>query len=103
MKIQQPKKPETRTEVDFLFERANVLSKKPVRKIDSKIKKKPTVETNLDLDYKKLVTFWDKGGIIDPHITYPPLVHFSGPSLSTKFITNSHQNLPVKPTFRDKA
>ena len=25
------------------------------------------------------------------------------PSLSTKFITNSHQNLPVYPIFRDKA
>ena len=33
VKIQQPKKPETRTEVDFLFERANILSKKPARKI----------------------------------------------------------------------
>ena len=27
------KKPETRTKVDFLFERANILSKKPARKI----------------------------------------------------------------------
>ena len=34
------KKPETRTKVDFLFERANILSKKRVRKIDSKMKKK---------------------------------------------------------------
>ena len=33
VKIQQPKKPETRTKVDFLFERANILSKKPARKI----------------------------------------------------------------------
>ena len=42
MKIQQAKKPETKTKVDFLFERANILSKKPARKIGSKIKKKPT-------------------------------------------------------------
>ena len=28
MRIQQPKKPETRTKVEFLFERANILSKK---------------------------------------------------------------------------
>ena len=34
--IQQPKKKETRTNVD-LFERANILSKKPARKIGSKI------------------------------------------------------------------
>ena len=42
MKMQQPKEPKTRTKVDFLFERANILSKKPARKIGSKIKKKPT-------------------------------------------------------------
>ena len=40
------KKPETRTEVDFLFERALGKSqhfvKKPARKIGSKIKKMPT-------------------------------------------------------------
>ena len=33
VKIQQPKKPEKRTKVDFLFERANILSEKPARKI----------------------------------------------------------------------
>ena len=44
MKIQQPKKPEIRTKVDFLFERANILSKKPARKIGQKIKKKQTFE-----------------------------------------------------------
>ena len=36
VKIQQPKKPETGTKVDFLFEIANILSKKPARKIGSK-------------------------------------------------------------------
>ena len=44
MKIQQPKKPEIRTKVDFLFERANILLKKQARKIGQKIKKKPTFE-----------------------------------------------------------
>ena len=45
MKIQQLKKPEIRTKVDFLFERVNILSKKPARKIGKKkIKKKPTFE-----------------------------------------------------------
>ena len=44
MKIQQPKKPEIRTKVNFLFERANILLKKPARKIGQKIKKKPTFE-----------------------------------------------------------
>ena len=39
MEIQQP---ETRTKVNFLFDRANILSKKPAHKIGSKIKKKPT-------------------------------------------------------------
>ena len=42
VKMRQPKKPETKTKVDFLFERANILSKEPIRKIDSNIKKKPT-------------------------------------------------------------
>ena len=36
------KKPETMKKVDFLFERANILSKKPSCKIGSKIKKKAT-------------------------------------------------------------
>ena len=52
MKIQQPKNPEIRTKVDFLFERANILSKKPARKIGQKIKKKPTFE---DKPWPKLV------------------------------------------------
>ena len=42
MEIQQPKKPETRTKVNFLFDRANISSKKPAHKIGSKIKKIPT-------------------------------------------------------------
>ena len=41
MEIQQPKKPET-TKVFFLFDRANIFSKKPPHKIGSKIKKRPT-------------------------------------------------------------
>ena len=40
--VQRPKKSGTRTKVDFLFERANILSKKPARKIGTRIKKKPT-------------------------------------------------------------
>ena len=36
------KKPETKTKVDFLSERANILSKKSAGKIDPKMKKKPT-------------------------------------------------------------
>ena len=47
MKIQQSKKPETGTKVDFLFERAKILSKKPARKIGQKFKKKPTFEDKL--------------------------------------------------------
>ena len=39
--MQQPKKPEKRTKVNFLFERANILSKKQARKIGSKIEEKP--------------------------------------------------------------
>ena len=37
------KKPETRTKVEFLFERVNISSKKPAHKIGSKLKKRPTV------------------------------------------------------------
>ena len=35
-------KPETKTKVDFLFDRANILSKRPVRKIGQKNKEKPS-------------------------------------------------------------
>ena len=46
LKIQQPKQPETRTKVDFLFERApekaNILSNKTACKVGSKSKQKPT-------------------------------------------------------------
>ena len=48
MTIQQPKKPETRTKVDFLFERANILSKKPARKIGKKLRKSQLLRTSLD-------------------------------------------------------
>ena len=40
MKTNGQKKPEIRTKVDFLFERANILLKKATRKIGSKVKKK---------------------------------------------------------------
>ena len=39
---------ETRKKVDYLFERANILSKKPARKIGSKIKKSQPFEANPD-------------------------------------------------------
>ena len=42
VKIQQPNKLDTRTKVDFLFERANILSKKSAHEIGSEMKKKPT-------------------------------------------------------------
>ena len=42
------KKPETRINVDFLFERAIILPRKPARKIGSKLRKSQLFETNLD-------------------------------------------------------
>ena len=42
VKIEQSKKLESGTKVDFLFERANILSKRPAGKIGSKIRRKPT-------------------------------------------------------------
>ena len=45
MKMQQPRKARNRDKVDLLFEIANILSKKPARKIGWKIKKKPTFWT----------------------------------------------------------
>ena len=71
MKIQQPKKPETRTKVDFWFERAGILSTKPARKIGPKVKNKQLFETNLDPNWQKIATFSDKVETI--HITHPPL------------------------------
>ena len=48
MKIQQPKKPATRTKVDFLFERANSLSKSQLVKFAKKLRKSQLLKTNLD-------------------------------------------------------
>ena len=48
VKIQQPKKPETRTKVDFLFERANILSKSQLVKLAKKLRKSQLLGTNLD-------------------------------------------------------
>ena len=73
MKIQQPKKPETETKVDFLLERASILSKKPAPEIGSKIKNKPIV---LDKPGPKLVKishfFGTKVGPSIPISPIPP-------------------------------
>ena len=68
--ITTAKKPETRTKADFLSERANILSKKPALKIGSKYKKRPIFETNPDIHYWKIATFWGKGGTINLCITF---------------------------------
>ena len=79
MKIQQPKKPGTRSKGHFcphlslLFEKANILSKSLASEIGSKTKKKPTF---MDKHGPKLVQnshFWDRDGTINFHITYPLL------------------------------
>ena len=75
MKIQQPQKPQTRTKVDVLFERANILSKKPARKIGSKIKKKPTFLGKLWPKLVNISCFLAKSKTINPHITDPPLAY----------------------------
>ena len=49
VKIKQPKKPETRTKVDFLFKRVNILSKSQLVKLIKKLSKSQLFETNLDL------------------------------------------------------
>ena len=70
MKIQQPKKLETRTKVDFLFERTNILSKEPTRKSVSKIQKKNTFLNKPRPELVNISHFfeerWDN---INPHIT----------------------------------
>ena len=48
MKIQQSKKPETRTKVDFLFERANILSEGQLVELAQKVGKSHLSETILD-------------------------------------------------------
>ena len=50
MKIQRPKKPETRTKLDFLFEKANILSKSQLVKLAQKVRKSQLLETNIDLN-----------------------------------------------------
>ena len=75
MKMQLPKQPETRTKVDFLIERANILAKKPARKIGLKIRKSKLFEiretlTQISTNTKNdhfLGQRWD-----NLHITYPP-------------------------------
>ena len=49
----ESKKAETRTKVDFLFERANILSKKPACKAGSKSKKANFLRQTLTLINKK--------------------------------------------------
>ena len=53
VKIQQPKKPETRTKVDFLLERANILSKNPDCKTGQKVRKSQLLRQNLTHINKK--------------------------------------------------
>ena len=48
VKIKTAENPETRTKVDFLLGRANILSNKPVRKMVLKIRKSQLFETNLN-------------------------------------------------------
>ena len=62
MEKQQPKKLETRTEVDSLFLRANILSEKPARKISSKSKESQLFETTLIQICKKLPLFGTEMG-----------------------------------------
>ena len=42
-------------------------------KLAKKLRKSQLLRTNLDQNWSNISTFWDKGGTIDPHITYPPL------------------------------
>ena len=44
------KKPETRPKVDFLFERANILSKSQLVTLAEKLRKNQLFETNLDIN-----------------------------------------------------
>ena len=48
MKIQEPKKPETKTKVDFLFERAKFCQKSKLVKLVKKLRKSQLLRTNLD-------------------------------------------------------
>ena len=76
MKIGQPKRNlDTRTKVDFLFERENILSRKPTDKICSKIKKMANFFRQILAKLGKIGHFWDRGGTIDPLFNYPALIH----------------------------
>ena len=66
MKIQQPKKRETRTKVDFLYKRAIILSKKPARKSASKMKKKTTFRQTITKVSKNYPLFGTKMGLLIP-------------------------------------
>ena len=63
MKIKQPKKARSRTKVDFLFERANILSKSHIIKLTKKLRKSELLRTNLDINLVKNSHFlgqrWD--------------------------------------------
>ena len=54
MKMQQPKKPETRTKVDFLFERATFCQKSQLVKLAQKLRKSQPLETNPDSKLVKI-------------------------------------------------
>ena len=50
---------------------------------------------------KKTATFWNKGGTIDPHITYPPLLGMGNGRLETRNGKGSHlQDMSWKFAFQ---
>ena len=73
MKIQQPKKPETRQRWISCLKEPTFCQKSQLVKLAKKLRKSQLLRTNLDPNWYKIATFWDKGGTIDPHVTYPPL------------------------------
>ena len=69
------KKPETKAKVDFLSERANILSKMPARNVGSKKREKA------NLLAQSLTQIGTEGGTINFRMTYPPLLILLGVNL----------------------
>ena len=50
------------------------LKSQQVKLAQKKFRNAKLFETNLDPSQRKIATFWGKGGTINFHITYPPLI-----------------------------
>ena len=70
--MQRPEKPKQGQRWISGLKQPTLFSKRPAHKIGSKVKKTNFLRQILTQISKKCLLFWNKGGTINFHITYPP-------------------------------